>query len=57
MKANELRPGVAVTLDGKLYAVIKTDHVKPGKGGAFVRTKLKNVETGRVVFEPPRDSA
>lgn len=46
MKANDLRSGMAITLDGQLYAVIKTDHVKPGKGPAYVQAKLKNLMTG-----------
>jgi elongation factor P len=36
-------------LDGALFRIVEFQHVKPGKGGAFVRTKLKNVETGQVV--------
>ncbi len=46
MKANDLKPGMAVTLDGQLFAVVKTDHVKPGKGPAYVQAKLKNLMTG-----------
>lgn len=46
MKANDLKPGMAVTMDGQLFAVIKTDHVKPGKGPAYVQAKLKNLMTG-----------
>ncbi len=44
MRANELRPGMAVNLDGKLYVCTKTDHVKPGKGPAYVQAKLRGVD-------------
>jgi elongation factor P len=44
MKANDLRPGVAVTLNGKLYVVIKTDHVKPGKGPAYIQAKFRAID-------------
>ena len=44
MKANELKPGKAVVLDGNLYMCVKTDTVKPGKGGAFVQAKLKSIK-------------
>jgi elongation factor P len=46
---NDLKNGVVLNLDGQLWAVVEFQHVKPGKGGAFVRTKLKNVLTGKVV--------
>jgi elongation factor P len=46
---NELRNGMTLDLDGVLWNVVDFQHVKPGKGGAFVRTKLKNVLTGQVV--------
>ncbi|MDM4763257.1 elongation factor P [Galbitalea sp. SE-J8] len=45
----DIRNGVVLNLDGQLWSVIEFQHVKPGKGGAFVRTKLKNVMTGKVV--------
>ena len=45
---NDLRGGMVLEIDGTLYSVVEFQHVKPGKGGAFVRTKLKNVATGRV---------
>ena len=41
--------GLSIELEGDLYTIIEFQHVKPGKGGAFVRTKLKNVETGAVI--------
>ena len=43
----DIKNGVVLNLDGQLWSVIEFQHVKPGKGGAFVRTKLKNVVTGR----------
>jgi elongation factor P len=46
---NDLKNGIVLNLDGQLWAVVEFQHVKPGKGGAFVRTKLKNVMTGKVV--------
>lgn len=46
---NDLKNGIVLNLDGQLWAVVEFQHVKPGKGGAFVRTKLKNVLTGKVV--------
>ena len=41
--------GLSIELEGGLYTIVEFQHVKPGKGGAFVRTKLKNVETGAVI--------
>lgn len=43
----DIRNGVVLNLDGQLWSVVEFQHVKPGKGGAFVRTKLKNVVTGK----------
>ena len=45
----DIRNGVVLSIDGQLWNVIEFQHVKPGKGGAFVRTKLKNVVSGKVV--------
>jgi translation elongation factor P len=50
ISVNDLRTGITVEIDGTLYTVVEFLHVKPGKGAAFVRTKLKNLETG-AVFE------
>ena len=44
---NDLKNGIVLNLDGQLWAVTDFQHVKPGKGGAFVRTKLKNVMLGQ----------
>ena len=46
MKATELKPGVAVSMDGRLYVVMKTEHVKPGKGPAYVQAKMRAVDGG-----------
>jgi elongation factor P len=46
---NDLKNGLVLNIDGSLWSVVEFQHVKPGKGGAFVRTKLKNVLTGKVV--------
>jgi translation elongation factor P len=45
----DIKNGVVLKIDGQLWSVVEFQHVKPGKGGAFVRTKLKNVLTGKVV--------
>jgi elongation factor P len=46
---NDLKNGIVLNIDGQLWSVVEFQHVKPGKGGAFVRTKLKNVLSGKVV--------
>ena len=46
---NDLKNGMVLNLDGDLWSVVEFQHVKPGKGGAFVRTTLKNVLSGKVV--------
>ncbi|HEY1617732.1 MAG TPA: elongation factor P [Streptosporangiaceae bacterium] len=46
---NDLKNGMTLSIDGGLWSVVEFQHVKPGKGGAFVRTKLKNVMSGKVV--------
>ena len=46
---NDLKNGLVLNIDGQLWTVVEFQHVKPGKGGAFVRTKLKNVLSGKVV--------
>lgn len=47
--SNDLKNGLVLNIDGQLWAVVEFQHVKPGKGPAFVRTKLKNVISGKVV--------
>jgi translation elongation factor P/translation initiation factor 5A/mannose-6-phosphate isomerase-like protein (cupin superfamily) len=49
ISTNDLRTGLTIDVDGEVYSVVEFQHVKPGKGAAFVRTKLKNMRTGRVV--------
>lgn len=46
VSSNDFRPGVTIQLDGNVYKIIEHLHVKPGKGAAFVRTKLKNLSNG-----------
>ncbi len=49
ISAGEFRNGVTIELEGNIYQIIEFQHVKPGKGAAFVRTKLKNIKSGGVV--------
>ena len=49
ISSNDFRPGVSIELDGAVWRVVEFLHVKPGKGSAFVRTKLKNVQSGNVI--------
>ncbi|MCL2933343.1 MAG: elongation factor P [Trichodesmium sp. MAG_R03] len=49
ISSNDFRPGVTIELDGSVWRVVEFLHVKPGKGSAFVRTKLKNAQNGNVV--------
>jgi elongation factor P len=49
ISTNEFKNGMTIYVDGVLYQIVDFQHVKPGKGGAFVRTKLKNFKTGAVV--------
>ena len=46
---NDLKNGMTLNIDGQLWNVVDFQHVKPGKGGAFVRTRLKNIMSGKVV--------
>lgn len=47
--AGDFRNGVTIEFEGNIYQIIEFQHVKPGKGAAFVRTKLKNIKSGGVV--------
>jgi elongation factor P len=49
ISSNDFRPGVSIVLDGSVWRVIDFLHVKPGKGSAFVRTTLRNVQSGKVL--------
>ena len=49
VSTNDLKNGMTLDMSGVLFQVIEFQHVKPGKGGAFVRTKLRNVKTGAVI--------
>ncbi len=49
ISVNDFRTGITIELEGQLWTVVDFQHVKPGKGAAFVRSKLKNVEKGTTV--------
>ena len=49
ISTNQFKNGVHIEIDGKIWKVIEFQHVKPGKGGAFVRTKLRRIEDGSVI--------
>ena len=49
ISAGDFRNGITVEIEGNVYQIIEVQHVKPGKGAAFVRTKLKNIKNGGVV--------
>lgn len=49
ISSNDFRPGVTILLDNGIWQIVEAMHVKPGKGSAFVRTRMKNVESGNVL--------
>ena len=49
ISTNDMRPGQTLDIDGALFTILSYQHVKPGKGQAFVKTKLRNLKTGAVV--------
>src|SRR5919198_6568164 len=49
VNTNQFKNGMHIEVDGDVWRIVEFQHVKPGKGGAFVRTKLKNLDTGAVV--------
>ncbi len=49
VSTNDFKNGMTIEVDGKIYSIVEFQHVKPGKGGAFVRTRLKNLKTGNVL--------
>ena len=49
ISTNQFKTGMALVIDGELYILIEFQHVKPGKGAAFVRTKLRSIKTGNVL--------
>ena len=49
VSAGDFKNGITIELEGNIYQIIEFQHVKPGKGAAFVRTKLKNIKSGGVV--------
>ena len=48
IKATDVKPGTALMYEGQLQVVIDTEHVKPGKGPAYIQAKMKNIETGTI---------
>jgi len=46
---NQFKSGIAIEIDSKIFTILEFQHIKPGKGQAFVRTRLRNVETGQVL--------
>ncbi|MBN3038816.1 MAG: elongation factor P [Candidatus Omnitrophica bacterium] len=46
---NQFKNGLTIMLDNQIFTIVSFQHVKPGKGGAFVRTKLKNIKTGNTI--------
>jgi len=48
-QTTDFRKGLKIELEGKPYVMIESTHVNPGKGSAFVKTRLKNLETGQVI--------
>jgi len=49
ISTSEFRTGLNILLDGEIYSIVEFQHVKPGKGGAFVRTKLKGVVNDKTI--------
>lgn len=49
ISTNQFKNGMSIVIDDKIFEIIEFQHVKPGKGGAFVRTKLKNIDSGAVI--------
>jgi len=49
VSTNQFKSGMAIEIDGEPYTIVESQHVKPGKGGAFVRTKVRSLKTGNVL--------
>lgn len=49
ISSNDFQNGISIEVDGEIFTIVEFQHVKPGKGQAFVRTKLKNLRTGNVI--------
>jgi len=49
VSTNQFKGGMAIEIDGEPYTIVESQHVKPGKGGAFVRTKVRSLKTGNVL--------
>ena len=54
VNTNQFKNGMHIELEGGVWRIVEFQHVKPGKGGAFVRTKVKNLDTGAVVDRTSR---
>ena len=54
ISAGDFRNGITLEIEGNVYQIMEFQHVKPGKGAAFVRSKLKNIINGGVVVHPFR---
>ena len=51
INVNDFKNGVTISYDGNIYQVLESDHVKPGKGAAIVKAKLKNLRTGAIAMQ------
>ena len=49
ISTNDLKNGITIEVEGSIYVVMEAQHVKPGKGAAIVKTKLKNLRTGAII--------
>jgi len=49
VNTNQFKSGMAIEIDGEPFTIVESQHVKPGKGGAFVRTKVRSIKTGNVI--------
>ena len=49
INTNDLKNGITIEFDGNIFVVLNTEHVKPGKGAAIVKAKLKNLRTGAII--------
>lgn len=56
ISTSQFKNGITIKIDGELYAILEFQHVKPGKGGAFVRTKLKSISDGAIIDKTFRAS-
>lgn len=57
LNINDVKIGMSIKYDGNVYTVLETQHVKPGKGAAFVKAKVRNIKTGSIIEETFNSSA